>query len=354
MASTIKVNSAEYRNWIKYRNEKELIRRTKKRKAIRSKRTQEIKYNTSLKQAPNFNTETKHVEFKAPLNFSFIDNPESTINFFNEVIAFITSKRNFGKRLYIDISKIENLTIDALMYLLAIVNNLNNNFQGRFLFSGNAPANPKIRKLFNESGFYSFVKRIGKEPITKNSDTLQIVSGRNSDDGVAKRMSDFFVEKTGMNKINCRFLYAMMVELMSNTFKHAYNDDKLLYPRWYCFAEYKKEENLIAFTFMDTGEGIPSTVRKNFAERLDILKIKSESNYVISALNGEFRTSTGKTYRGKGLPRIREYCSCGKIKDMRIITNRANISVFEQSYSAIELHSPLRGTLYYWTIELPS
>jgi len=103
---------------------------------------------------------------------------------------------------------------------------------------------------------------------------------------------------------------------------------------------------------MDIGEGIPATVRKNFAEKIDFLKIKGEDKYVISALNGEFRTSTSKKYRGKGLPKIRKFCSEDKIQNMRIITNRADISVGQDSYESAELNIPLQGTLYYWQIDL--
>ena len=80
-----------------------------------------------------------------------------TIAFFNSIISFITNRLNYGKKLYIDISSIENLTIDALMYLLAIVNNMNSKVRNKFSISGNVPKNPAIRKLFNESGFFSFV-----------------------------------------------------------------------------------------------------------------------------------------------------------------------------------------------------
>lgn len=348
----IKANSPEYRIWIRRRDEKNLIRRTKKKAAIRARRTREIAYNTKLKTVAAYNRETRNYEFPAPLSFSFISNPVETSTFFNDVIAFITNRNNYGKRLYIDISRIKELSIDALMYLLAIVNNLSENFKNRFSFSGNAPADANIRKLFSESGFYSFVNYQGTEPLTKNSDTVQIVSGNNSDTELAKRMSDFVSEKAGIPKKACHFLYIMMIELMSNTHKHAYNDNEVLYPRWYCFGEYKKNENTISFTFMDTGEGIPATVRKNFAEKLDFLKIKGENRYVISALNGDFRTATNQCYRGKGLPKIREFCSDEKIQNMRIITNKADVTVNQNGYESSVLSVPLQGTLYYWQINI--
>lgn len=308
--------------------------------------------NTSIKAAPNYNAAEKRVEFEAPCNFSFIESPTETIKFFNDIISFITNRLNYGKNLYIDISCIENLTIDALMYLLAIVNNMNSKVRNKFSISGNVPKNPAIRKLLNESGFFSFVKYTGPDPITQNADTVQIASGHESDNGLAKHICDFVMAKSGLDRKACRFMYVMMIEMMANVYKHAYNDYNLLYPRWYCFAKYVKEEDTVAFTFMDTGEGIPSTVRKNFAEKLDVLKLKGEHKYVVSALNGDFRTATMEEYRGKGLPKIREFCSSNKIQNMRIITNRADVSVSPNGYDSKDMAKSLRETLFYWEINL--
>ena len=350
--SAIKSNTSEYRIWLRRKNEKDLIRRTKKRQAVRAERTRVIKHNTKIKAAANYNAAEKRTEFEAPPNFSFVDNPNETIDFFRTIISFITNRLNSGKQIYIDISKIQNLSIDALMYLLAILNNMNGKIKSKFSVSGNAPKDPTIRKLFNESGFYSFVRYTGAEPIVQNADTVQIVSGCESDNSLARHICDFVMTKAGLSRAQCRFMYVMMVEMMANVFKHAYNCNDVLYPRWYCFVKYLKEEGTVAFTFMDTGEGIPSTVRRNFAEKLDLLKIKSEYKYVESALNGDFRTSTHEEHRGTGLPKIRKFCTNEKIQNMRIITSKADVSVLSKSYRSKDLEKPLIGTLFSWKINL--
>lgn len=348
----IKKYTPEYKLWLYYRNRKRLKLRTQKRIWIRQRRTQEIQKYKEAKQTYNYNEKRKHFEFHAPDIFSFAQNPDETNSFFTKIISFITRRENFGRSLFIDISKIEKLTIDALMYLLAIVNNLNTNFQNKYSFSGNAPNKPEVRKMFSESGFYHFVKYQGTDPITRNKDNLQIVSGEKSETQIAKKMSDFVCAKAGVTKLESNFIYIMMIELMSNTFKHAYsNGQSILFPRWYSFAEYDGDHT-ISFTFMDTGEGIPATVRKNFAEKLDFLKIKGDSRYVMSALDGEFRTATGQTFRGKGLPRIRKFCRENKIQNLRIITNAADVSVHEKSYSSGIINNPLCGTLYYWQVDI--
>lgn len=339
------------RMWLKHRNEKNLIRRTKKKVARKHAITREDEYNRSLKKSVSYNIETHKFQFSAPLNFSFIDNPNETNSFFNKIIDFISNKRSFGKKIFIDISKIQNLTIDALMYLLAIVNNMNDSFNNKYSFSGNAPMDGKIKKMFAESGFYNFVRYQGREPIASNSNSVKIVSGKMSDTATAKQVADFVIDKAKIARRQAHFIYIMMIEMMSNTHKHAYNDNEFLLPQWYCYAEYDKEDT-ISFTFMDTGEGIPSTVHKNFAEKLDFLKIRGDDKYVMSALNGDFRTSTEQINRGKGLPKIRDFCRTKKIRNMKILANRANVSVLSDRCTSQLLDTPLRGTLYYWQVNI--
>ena len=298
-----------------------------------------------------YNRKTHKFQFSAPLNFSFISNANETNAFFNRIINFISDRRNFGKKIFIDISNIKNLTIDALMYLLAIVNNMNDSFKNKYSFSGNAPTDEKIKKMFNESGFYDYVKYQGREPITSNSDSIKIVSGKISDTAIAKQVADFVIEKASIERKCAHFIYIMMIEMMSNTQKHAYNSDSFLLPQWYCYAEYNKKDT-ISFTFMDTGEGIPSTVHKKLAEKMDFFKIKGDDKYVLSALNGDFRTATEQRNRGKGLPKIMEFCKTEKIFNMHLLANRADISVLPDRCESRLLNESLCGTLYYWEVNI--
>lgn len=339
-----------YRMWVKKRNTKNLYKRTKRKRNKKRNKLKVLEEKSLNSFSKNYDDKTNSFTFPVPLDFSFLSNPTETIDFFNSMIRIITRKWRAPLKIYIDISNVHNLSIDALMYLLAIVNNVRNKFRSKVSIYGNCPSNPNINKLFEESGFYNFVNSTSIVPIVKDSNTIQIVSGKKSDTEIAKQISDFVSNKIGLSRTGCSFIYIMMIELMSNTHKHAYNESTLLYNRWYCFCRYDQIASKVSFTFMDTGVGIPTTVRKNFAEKLDFFNIIGEHRYVTSALDGKFRTSTNLLYRGKGLPRIREYCSTGKICNLRIITNRADVIVNGEKYNARELNSSLCGTLYYWEI----
>ena len=286
------------------------------------------------------------------MNFSLINNSEETTSFFNKLVNYINLPNNMITDVFIDIYETTELTIDALMYLLAIMMNLKSKHLKKYRFHGNSPKEENVKKLLTDSGFYRFVNYHGNEPLSQSNNTIQIVSGEKCQTELAKRLSDFVAEKANVSFISCRFLYEICIELMSNSHKHAYFRKKNnAYPRWYCFAEYD-EENRISFTFVDTGSGIPSTVKKNFAETIDFLKLKGNHKYVVSALNGDFRTSTKKYNRGKGLPKIKEISATHKINNLHIITNKADVKVCGEETTSYDMNHSLMGTLYYWEIDL--
>lgn len=347
----INKGSSEYNSWLDKRNIKNLKRRSKKK--IKRKKIKEslIKYNIKIKKTGFYDKKTNQFYFVAPLNFSFISNVEETSVFFKNLNNFVIDKRNNGKNIFVDTSQITKLTIDALIYLLAVMYVFNTEASNKHRISGNEPKNSAVKKTFYDSGFYQYVACVGGRQFTgTNSNRMRIISGRNVKTNYARQISDFILEKTNLKKTDISFLYIMMIELMSNTYKHAYNISKQSSPaQWYCFVEYNNYDTF-SFTFVDTGFGIPATVRKNFLEKIDFLKLKTEDKYVISALNGDFRTSTNKKNRGKGLPKIRNFCSSGKILNMRIITNSADVLVERETCLSSILKTPLQGTLYYWQI----
>ena len=341
----IRIDTYEYRQWKARQNRKNLRKRTRRKRIKQEKCAAIIRRNRLIHQI--------RIPFHAPEIFSFTENPDGTTKFFGELTEFITNRNNFEKSLFIDISHIRVLTIDALMYLLAIVSNLNKNFKSKYAFSGNYPQDPKVRALMKASGFHQFVHSNDSEQIVRDVNNLQIVSGDRVSTEYAKRICDFVIEKGNVSRKSCTFLYKIIIELMGNVFNHAYGGGKgILYSRWYCFSEFDVETGRFSFTFMVTGDGIPSTVRKHGLEYIDFLNFRGDSLYVCSALRGELRSKTKEAFHGKGLPYIYETCSDKKIQNMRIITDQADVTIHEGEFDALNRENSLQGTLFYWQIDL--
>ena len=124
--------------------------------------------------------------------------------------------------------------------------------------------------------------------------------------------------------------------------------------RWYIYAE--SVDDSIEFIFLDTGEGIPATIRKNFAEIVFqlVLKTQNDARFISSALKGAFRTETKEGYRGKGLPGIYEDSKSGNISGLTILSGNGECFASD-SYEIIEKNSDsfFEGTLVRWKYNKP-
>ena len=345
------MKKGKYKQWIKRRNLRRLKKRTIKKERIKTRR-RGYSLHQKIKKTPRgipFDNRKKY--FYAPEVFSFIENPTKTTEFFDNILDYLSIIRKNKKEIFFDISNIQKLTIDALMYLIAIINNISENYKLKYSFSGNFPKNEKVLKLLKESGFLNYVKT--NKPIInkKVNENIQIRNGYNSNTETVKSIIDFLVEKTSLKIIEFTDLYEICIELMSNTFHHAYSNNSILSKVWYLFVE--KDANIIKLSFIDVGNGITNTIRKNFTEKIKILGLKEDSNYIMSALKGEFRSRTNLKYRNKGLPTVYKYSKKEEIRRFEIISEKGIYKIDESGNEKLEdLITPLQGTLYYWEIDI--
>lgn len=241
----------------------------------------------------------------APDNFSLVNNAVEVVEFFSRVFSVIYECEK-NDRLFFDLSKIKRATVDAIMYFIAIINNVKRLRAFSINCSGNMPKELSARDLFQKVGFYNYVNKTSFLKETRDPERIKIIQGGEINGELASTICDFVNEKMGSNSIIAtKRLYPMLIELMANVTQHAYRDKsgKML-PKWYIYVENRDED--IVFVFLDTGAGIPNTIRKNWAER--ILKLfggdRDDATYIEASLKGEFRTETKQDHRGKGLPEI--------------------------------------------------
>lgn len=243
-------------------------------------------------------------------------------------------------------SKIENVTIDAIIYLLAIIKNLQKHGMTKHNYSGNTPVNNFARKKFVESGFFKYVNSKGPS-VVANENKIAIRTGQCNDSNVLKEICDFIIDKANCSKVATKGIYVLMAEMMYNTSEHAYTHSSKMMKNWYIFVEHENER--VKITFMDTGLGIPKTMRKRLVEGL----IRTEDELIISALKGEFRSKTKLAYRNNGLPTIRKYAENQQIENLHILSNKAVCTINKDgSITAKEQNSPIMGTIYYWDIPI--
>ena len=164
----------------------------------------------------------------------------------------------------INMTEIENITGDALMYLLTVMKNTKMQQDKKILWKGNFPKNEKITQFLKASGFLNYMKT-AQQNLIHSDENFEIQCGKLMQGDIAKYICEFTNNKLNTDKIFSKFLYRMLTELMTNTKDHAYNKKSTFDYCWYIFVE--NDQDKIRYTFMDNGIGIPTTVLKNFAKK---------------------------------------------------------------------------------------
>lgn len=283
---------------------------------------------------------------EAPSEFSLIDNAEETIKYFNTIIHMIEKKR-FKQGFFIDASKVCRVTTETLMYMIAIIYNIKANRALQYVFEGNLPVHSKARRVFENSGYLNYFK-MKRLKMPQSMEYVKIVSGKLAEPETAKRMCDFVIEKWGTNKSRTSTLYTTLIELMSNTAKHAYNNKHtMMQNSWYLYALY--EEDKIKFSFVDTGEGIPNTIKKKFLEKVIGLE---DSKLLEFSLTQSGRSETGLPNRGHGLPNLYKQVRQGMISDFYVLSGKGSCKYNEESKELNSRNYDHRvyGTIFSFTI----
>lgn len=342
-----------YALFLKRRNAS-LERKRKRKKGIgKSQVATAIPSGSELFSSSGEHFQNNEITEIVPVNFSIHDNPDEVIAFFNRVIYLIKSGKHNKQRMVFDFRKVNHISIDAIMYLIAIIHNIRTRLYAITEFQGNVPQDEKAREVLLNSGFMRYVRSPNSPPESTEAHIL-IESDSKINLNTFKKVCDFVHAKSGTTKKDTAFLYQLISELANNVFDHAYiQDSQDVFKRnWYSYVE-QLENGFFRFVFLDTGAGIWKTIRKNnIAERLVLTS--SQADVIISALNGAFRTSTAMYNRGNGLPSIKQHATSGKIDNLTIITNNAYCYMSTNDGKELkkrDMNGSLSGTVYYWEVD---
>lgn len=267
--------------------------------------------------------------------------------YFERIIKKIENPKH-KQMFYIDSSKVVNVTTDALVYILAILYNIKLNIVHRYSFKGNLPISDDARNVYLESGFMNYVKT-KRATMPKTSDKIQILSGQRTEPMIAGRVCDFVISSFNQDYRFTLNLYKTLIELMSNTFQHAYHKSKMK-PYWYLYAI--DLGNTIQFTFIDTGEGIPNTVKRKWVEKIPFAGRDCDLMY--SAFMGESRTETNLYNRGHGLPALYEKVIKGQLINFFSLSGKGGCKSVEKEgeiyLEKIEYDNEIFGTIFQFEI----
>lgn len=285
-----------------------------------------------------------------PSNFSFINNAENTILYFDRLISVIIKKR-FKQKFFIDARNVNSVTTETLIYMIALIYNIKANKPLQYEFEGNLPLTKSAKEVFQNSGYLNYFK-MKKLKMPDSSSRVQIVSGKNVETETAKAICDFAIDKLGVTRTRMSVLYATLIELMSNTAKHAYRDNNGgMVARWYLHALY--DDNKISVSFMDTGEGIPNTLKKKIIEK--VLTIP-DSQLIEISLTQQGRSETGLPNRGRGLPNLFQHVEKDEISDFYVLSGKGSCIYNQKEGKLIlqEYEYNIYGTIFNFSFKKES
>lgn len=331
----------------------------KKIKKIEGLEEQKNNSQKRLVPAKTFFKRAHQKTFIAPKCFSIINATEETISFYNTILKE-KNCHHIGTHFYIDSSNVTEVTVDALLYLIAIIQCTKFNIVHKYRFSGNFPRNTNAKRIYVECGFLDFVTSNNKQSPPRLTDKIQIRIGKDVNPYIAKDICTFAKQYGRIDNEGIAKFYPILIELMSNTIQHAYKELKEIKVAkdWYVFLDYR--DNEIHFVFLDTGSGIPATVHKTINEKLTdnslgrLLGLVSDSEFIQSTLDGTFRTETKLENRGQGLPQIADCFKSGIFTDVFVFSGHGLCTLAHQSNKTFlckDYEEQIFGTLFSWKLQ---
>jgi hypothetical protein len=239
-------------------------------------------------------------------------------------------------------SNVEMLAPDAILYLIAVLDQLERSVP-KFHMEGNAPRKGWCARLLADSGFYKYVRAQTEIP-TFDDHVLSVRQGVVVENDQARALKYFAANMLDrpIDK-DSRSIYATLIECMANTQDHAHPNDQQTH-KWRMLAALfsKGGKKIVRFAFLDTGIGIPASVRRNgFA---DIAK--TDSDFIHAAVTQTLRSGTRLVWRGKGLRKIYSFQQKQFIDQFCVISAHGHVN-FATGQSRL-LVKPFNGTLLTW------
>ena len=338
------------KQWQLNKSRKELEKRTKRNKSI--KKRNENRLSNSPNKSIN-HTIVKHnqtIKLTAPNVLSVFQNPIDTLKFFDTVREKVKAA-TVNNQLFFDLSNIQVVTIDSVMYLIAIIRNTKKIKSLQITCSGNMPNDQKAKRVIESSGFYQFVSPLYNYNHYKINDSINITQGIDADPILAGSICDFVHYHSTLGRKETRPLYKMIIELMTNTKQHAYNKNNVMDRNWYIYVE--DSHAYLSFVFLDTGAGIPNTIKmKNLVEMIKGALDIDDANFIASAFDvTQMRSETKLSYRGKGLPEIYKRIKENYIEDFSVVSGKGKCDFIDNGViNRTNMNNSIEGTMFCWKL----
>lgn len=296
----------------------------------------------------------QYTKIKTPISLSLIESPNETITFINQLEEYCDNRT----RVYVDMKNLNFLDNSGISVLLSVVYL----FKERGIkYNGNFPRNEHYKEMLIYSGFfdnlrenksteseYSPEKR--NQIINKTYKTVEPLIGLPIQISTSKTI-------WGEQRV-LKGLQRVLIELMHNTNNHA-DIYKKGEKQWWLSINHNVDERKVSFIFLDYGIGIFESLKnkpkegkwKRLSAYLSSLGTDTSNAMLLkNLLEGTIHMSvTGHSFRGKGLPGIKEALDNKHIKNLHIVSNDVKAEVSSNNYEIIR--NEFNGTFLSWELD---
>lgn len=292
-------------------------------------------------------------KIKAPSNFSLTENTEESLKF----IAKIENCLKKRIKVFVNLTDVETIAHGAIVVLLSIMTKFK---YSNIDFNGNFPKNNRAKKALVDSGFFDELYKqnySNKSSYAFCRNKVLTHAGKVVDSNLADKIISEISNLIWGEPRRCLGVQTVYIELMQNTNNHASFDSKGLH-HWWTTVQYDETSKKAYFSFIDYGVGIVNRLRNdkhgkfyNIIPRIrELFNPQNNAEMLHLLLKGEIHknTSTGKYYRGKGLPCLFKACEDNKICNVVVIANDAKVEYAKNK--SIKLDNSFSGTFIHWEL----
>jgi len=283
-----------------------------------------------------------------------IGNPEESIAFVNKLAEHYDRR----KRVYVSLQNIKRIDYDAIVVLLAILIRFK---AAKIGFNGDFPQDESAREILLKSRFFeSLYRKFADQAVYRvgSENAIHTHANKSVDPTLSARIIEKASESVWGKRRRCQGIQRIFMELMQNTNNHAsfYSQgDK----HWWVSVNHRPKDKRVFFTFVDFGVGVFRSLdnktvgSKWFAWRtkLGTLLRRTDNAEVLELILAGVlhQTVTGKQFRGKGLPGIKEVLDRQGVSNLFIITNNVYADISKNSYRL--MGNEFGGTLVSWELD---
>lgn len=286
----------------------------------------------------------------APENFSILTNRNAVIEYLDKIVASFLKKQysimNMG-----GINKTDLATIAIVISMMMGKRSLEAKMR-KYVNVRIPPAHNEPGQLFRRA---QFRQTVTKEGIADHTFFLSRRSTKVNTDYVGDVLN---YAKNFLGQESADGLSPIMVEIMQNTNNHANPEKKIdaLNIPWFLAVLEDAETGIMTFTVVDLGIGIFESLKlKNladtsgqFEDAITDMYDNSQTKFLSNNIPKGVNSSTGLSYRGKGLQTVHALANKGNYDTFKIVTNRAIVNILNTDDIRTDSGASFGGTVYYW------